>query len=137
MRFDLQAVLKKLVNRATDGRAPQAHSVCNDLNARRKTQPQRTCAVRSARRSWRRASLSARIERFADRDSDRLFHREPVRRRPGALHLVMLRELRQVEAAIASDDLRVPPEPRLQKLRVERVGQHSICVSDPWRICFR
>ena len=77
------------------------------------------------------------IQSFADRDTERLFHREPVRRLPGALHRVMLRKLRQVDAAVSLDDLRVPPGNRLEKLRGDRVGQHSIRVNDEWRIGFR
>lgn len=77
------------------------------------------------------------IQSFADRDPERLFQREPVRRLPTALHRVMLRKLRQVDAAIALDDLRVPPGNRLEKVRGDRMGQYSIRVNDQWRICFR
>jgi proteic killer suppression protein len=34
-------------------------------------------------------------------------------------------------------DLRVPPNNRLEALRGDRAGQHSIRVNDQWRICFR
>lgn len=34
-------------------------------------------------------------------------------------------------------DLRVPPNNRLEALRGDRNGQHSIRVNDKWRICFR
>lgn len=34
------------------------------------------------------------------------------------------------------NDLRIPPENRLEKLRGDREGQHSIRVNDQWRICF-
>jgi proteic killer suppression protein len=34
-------------------------------------------------------------------------------------------------------DLRVPPNNRLEALRGDRKGQHSIRVNDQWRICFR
>ena len=49
----------------------------------------------------------------------------------------MLRKLVVVDAAEALDDLRVPPGNRLEKLRGERAGQHSIRINDQWRICFR
>jgi proteic killer suppression protein len=77
------------------------------------------------------------IKSFADRDSERLFGREPVRRFPAELRRVMLRKLVAVDAAEALDDLRVPPGNRLEKLRGDRAGQHSIRVNDQWRICFR
>ena len=39
--------------------------------------------------------------------------------------------------ATALQDLRVPPANRLEKLRGDRIGHHSIRVNDQWRICFR
>jgi len=36
-----------------------------------------------------------------------------------------------------ADDLRVPPGNRLEALRGDRKGQHSIRINDQWRICFR
>ena len=77
------------------------------------------------------------IQSFADRDTERLFHREPVRRFPAELQRVMLRKLVQVDAAEQLDDLRVPPGNRLEKHKGDRAGQHSIRVNDQWRICFR
>jgi proteic killer suppression protein len=38
--------------------------------------------------------------------------------------------------AATLEDLRVPPGNRLEALRKERAGQHSIRVSEQWRICF-
>ena len=77
------------------------------------------------------------IKSFGDRDTERLFAREPVRRLPADLRRVMLRKLVAVDAAETLDDLRVPPGNRLEKLRGDRVGQHSIRVNDQWRVCFR
>jgi proteic killer suppression protein len=50
--------------------------------------------------------------------------------------LIALRKLDQLEAAIGLDDLRVPPGNRLESLRGDRKGQHSIRINDQWRICF-
>jgi proteic killer suppression protein len=77
------------------------------------------------------------IQSFADRDTERLFHREFVRRFAGELQRLMLRKLVQLDAAEQLDDLRVPPGNRLEKLKGNRAGQHSIRVNDQWRICFR
>jgi proteic killer suppression protein len=41
-----------------------------------------------------------------------------------------------LDAAVVLNDLRVPPGNRLEKLRGDRDGQHSIRISDQWRICF-
>ena len=49
----------------------------------------------------------------------------------------MLRKLGHVDAAVRLDDLRFPPGNRLEKLRGDRAGQHSIRVNDQWRVCFR
>jgi proteic killer suppression protein len=40
-------------------------------------------------------------------------------------------------AATILDSLRVPPPNRLEALKGERAGQHSIRINDQWRICFR
>ncbi|MGA2438966.1 MAG: type II toxin-antitoxin system RelE/ParE family toxin [Acidobacteriaceae bacterium] len=49
---------------------------------------------------------------------------------------IALRKLDQLEAAARLDDLRVPPGNRLESLRGNRRGQHSIRINDQWRICF-
>jgi proteic killer suppression protein len=47
-----------------------------------------------------------------------------------------LRKLRQVGSAVTLDDLRLPPGNRLERLKGDRAGQHSIRINDQWRICF-
>ena len=74
---------------------------------------------------------------FADRDTERLFDRQQVRRFPTALRNVMLRKLLLLDAAVALDELRVPPGNRLEKLKGDRAGEHSIRVNQQWRVCFR
>lgn len=77
------------------------------------------------------------VRGFRDRDAQRLFARQPVRRLGPDLQRVALRKLRQLDAATALEDLRVPPGNRLEKLSGDRAGQHSIRLNDQWRICFR
>ena len=77
------------------------------------------------------------IRSFGDRNTARLWDREPVRHFPADLRRVMLRKLGMVDAATQLEDLRVPPGNRLEKLRGDRAGQRSIRVNDQWRICFR
>nr|WP_276309077.1 type II toxin-antitoxin system RelE/ParE family toxin [Specibacter cremeus] len=48
-----------------------------------------------------------------------------------------LRKLRQVGSAESLGDLRIPPGNRLELLKGNRAGQHSIRINDQWRICFR
>jgi len=77
------------------------------------------------------------IRNFADRDTERLFRREVVRRWSADLQRATLRKLLVLDAAEALDDLRVPPGNRLEKLSGDRAGQYSIRINDRWRICFR
>lgn len=42
-----------------------------------------------------------------------------------------------LHAAQQLEDLRIPPGNRLEALKGERKGQHSIRINDKWRICFR
>ena len=45
-------------------------------------------------------------------------------------------KLRQLEIAGRLDDLRIPPGNRLEALRGDRSGQHSIRINDQFRLCF-
>ena len=47
-----------------------------------------------------------------------------------------LRKLLVLNAADALGDLGVPPGNRLEKLKGDRAGQHSIRINQQWRICF-
>jgi len=76
------------------------------------------------------------IRSFRDRDTARLFQREPVRKWGLGVQRIGLRKLRILDAATSIEDLRVPPGNRLEKLRGNRAGQWSIRVNDQWRLCF-
>ena len=77
------------------------------------------------------------IKSFRDRDAERLFKREPIRRLPAQLQRSGLRKLLMLEAADRLADLKLPPGNKLEKLKGNRTGQHSIRMNDQWRICFR
>ena len=49
----------------------------------------------------------------------------------------MLKKLVIVHGASSLEDLKIPPGNRLEKLRGDRSGQHSIRINDQWRVCFR
>ncbi len=76
------------------------------------------------------------IRSFRDRGSEKLFHRERNRAVPGSLRKAALRKLLILDAAERLEDLRVPPGNRLEKLKGDRAGQHSIRINDRYRICF-
>jgi proteic killer suppression protein len=77
------------------------------------------------------------IRSFLDKDAAAIFRRERTRRLPASLQRPALRKLLLLDAAVSLDDLRVPPGNRLETLRGDRIGQHSIRINDQWRICFR
>jgi proteic killer suppression protein len=77
------------------------------------------------------------IKSFRDRDTERLFQRRPVRKLGSDVQKVALRKLRMLDAATVLDDLRLPPGNRLEKLKGDRAGQHSVRINQQWRICFR
>lgn len=52
------------------------------------------------------------------------------------MQAVALRKLRMLNQSRSITDLRVPPGNRLEALKGNRQGQHSIRVNDQWRICF-
>ena len=54
-----------------------------------------------------------------------------------AIESVARRKLRQLQIAGRLDDLRVPPGNRLEALKGDRAGQHSVRINDQYRVCFR
>ena len=76
------------------------------------------------------------IRSFRDKDTERLFHREPVKKWGPDVQRLGLRKLRMLDAATALEDLKSPPGNRLEKLAGDRAGQWSIRVNQQWRICF-
>ena len=76
------------------------------------------------------------IKSFRDRDTQKIFERDRVRRWSVELQRVALRRLVILDAADELGDVRSPPGNRLEKLSGDRAGQYSIRVNDQWRICF-
>lgn len=76
------------------------------------------------------------IRSFGDRDTERLWNEERVRSYDPRILRTALRKLEQLHAAHTLDDLRVPPGNRLEALRGDRRGQHSIRINGQWRLCF-
>jgi proteic killer suppression protein len=76
------------------------------------------------------------IVSFKDADTEALEAGRRVKRFQ-AIESVARRKLRQLQIAGRLDDLRVPPGNRIEALKGDRAGQHSIRVNDQFRICFR
>ena len=76
------------------------------------------------------------IGSFADREAARIFDGLRSRRYAG-LESVIERKLLALQAAAMLRDLTAPPGNRLEALKGDRQGQHSIRVNSQFRICFR
>ena len=76
------------------------------------------------------------IRSFADRDTETLFQGRFARRIGADLQRVAQRKLGQLHNAEALRDLAAPPGNRLEQLKGDCAGQHSIRINDQWRICF-
>jgi proteic killer suppression protein len=55
---------------------------------------------------------------------------------PRDLWTITFRKLDQIDSATDLNDLKVPPGNRLEALKAERQGQHSIRINQQYRICF-
>jgi toxin HigB-1 len=77
------------------------------------------------------------IASFADRETAIVWDGHRSRRLPPDIQGSALRKLRVLNNAQRLGDLRVPPANRLEALKADRSGQHSIRINDQWRICFR
>ena len=75
------------------------------------------------------------IHSFQCPETDSLFHSRPVRRFK-SIERVARRKLLQLHAATVLDSLRIPPGNKLEALKGDLKGQHSIRVNDQWRVCF-
>jgi toxin HigB-1 len=75
------------------------------------------------------------IRSFKDAATARLYADEDVPRFR-AIERQARKKLLVLNAAGALNDLRSPPGNRLEALKRDRIGQHSIRINDQWRICF-
>jgi toxin HigB-1 len=76
------------------------------------------------------------LRSFANKDTERVWRRQRVRKLDGEVQRAALRKLLILDAAETLDDLRVPPGNRLEKLKGSRAGSYSVRVNQQWRICF-
>jgi len=75
------------------------------------------------------------LKTFRCADTHKLFQRQRVARFAN-IQSVALRKLEQLHMAGVLEDLRIPPDNRLEALKGNRVGQHSIRTNDQFRVCF-
>lgn len=76
------------------------------------------------------------IQGFKCEETERIFGGRFSRKLPQDIQKVAKRKLNMLHAAISVDDLRVPPNNRLEKWKGNRKDQYSIRINDQWRVCF-
>lgn len=76
------------------------------------------------------------IRSFRDKRTETIYQGRRARGLAVDIQQRARRKLRMIDAATVIDDLRIPPSNRLEKLKGDRRGQHSIRINDQWRICF-
>ena len=80
------------------------------------------------------------IRSFTDRATEDVFYggdSKRARRLPMTLWPLIRRKLDVLQAATCLEDLRTPPGNRLETLKGDQTGRHSIRVNDQFRITFR
>ena len=73
---------------------------------------------------------------FASKETEKIWQGEVSRKLPRDIQQIALRKLFMLDKAQSLVDLRIPPANRLEALKNDRKGQHSIRINDQWRICF-
>jgi len=56
---------------------------------------------------------------------------------PQSLWKIAARKLDQLDSVTTLQELQIPPGNRLEALKGDRQGQHSIRLNDQYRLCFR
>jgi len=76
------------------------------------------------------------IKSFKSREAEKIYQGRFSKKLPRDIQRIAARKLEILSAAGEINSLRIPPSNRLEKLKGERSGQHSIRINDQWRICF-
>ena len=77
------------------------------------------------------------IKSFANRNTQKLFNGEAVPRLPPEIRERARLRLAQLNVASTLEFMMIPPSNRLEALKGDRKGQHSVRINQQWRICFR
>jgi len=76
------------------------------------------------------------ITSFHNDATESIWRGEFTKKLPSQIQAVARRKLRMVANARTLEDLRSPPNNRLEALIGDRAGQHSIRINDQWRVGF-
>jgi len=77
------------------------------------------------------------IKSFRDKETEKIFSRQISTKLAQDIQRIARKKLVMLDAATQLNDLRTPPGNRLEALKRDRKGQHSIRINDQWRICFK
>ena len=77
------------------------------------------------------------IKSFQDKETEKIFSRQISTRLAQDIQRIARKKIVMLDAATQLNDLRTPPGNRLEALKRDRKGQHSIPINDQWRICFK
>lgn len=77
------------------------------------------------------------IKSFADKETEKIYLRNYSKKIPEEIQRRAYRKLLLIDLMSDIEELRSPPGNRLEKLKGEREGQHSIRINQQWRICFQ
>jgi len=76
------------------------------------------------------------IKSFNCKETQKIFERTFAKKLPQDIQTKARQKLVLIDAAVELVDLRIPPGNRLEELKDDRKGQHSIRINNQWRICF-
>ena len=74
---------------------------------------------------------------WGSKTADMIWKGQFVKKLPKEIQRTAKRKLVHLHAACVIEDLRVPPNNRLEKLIGDKLGYWSIRINDQWRVCFR
>ena len=77
------------------------------------------------------------IKSFRDKETEKIFNRLLSKKFSQTIQQLARRKLVILDSATDLNTLRVPPGNRVEALKGDRKGQHSIRINDRWRICFK
>ena len=76
------------------------------------------------------------IKSFKCKETKKIWGGVKSRKLPADIQERMLRKLRQLNASICLQDLKMPLSNHLKQLSGNKRGQYSIRINDKWRLCF-
>ena len=76
------------------------------------------------------------IINFKNKETKKIWDGEVSLKLPRDIQQIARRKLKMLNNAIRLDDLRIPPNNRLEALKGNRAGEYSIRINNQWRICF-